>query len=69
MEKAFMERRMAQIKRRYEAGRKYAKQECAALAGAAETPEVPEDCLDDSDFEAGYNAYLEEPDSAPAAAS
>lgn len=68
MKKAFMERRMAQIERRYEAGRKYARQEAAALAGMAEDPKVPDDCLDNSDFEDGYNDWLTEPDSAPISA-
>ena len=46
----------------YVKGREYAAQKAAALAGMAEDPEVPEECLDDSDFERGYNEYLEEPD-------
>ena len=43
-------------------GREYAAQEAAALVGMAEDPEVPEGCLDDPDFERGYNEYLEEPE-------
>jgi hypothetical protein len=68
MESTFMERRLAQMESRHEAGRKYAKQECAALAGMAEDPKMPEECENDPDFEAGYQAYLEDPD-APSTAS
>ncbi len=59
----FMKRRMAQIAARYEAGRAYAKEEMAALAGMlTRVPEVPEGCEGNSDFEEGYYAYLDEPD-------
>ncbi len=47
---------------RFKAGWKYAEQENAALAGMAAQPEVPADCGDeDSDFFAGYEAWLEQP--------
>ena len=54
----YADKKQIQIKSRYNAGREYAKQECAYLAGMAVEPEVPEGCLGNGDFQVGYDGYL-----------
>lgn len=47
---------------RFAQGQRYAKEEVASLAGMAETPEIPEGCEGDPDFERGYHHHLDQSD-------
>lgn len=51
--------------RKFRLGQKYAEQENGALAGMAEMPDVPPDCENDPDFEAGYWAWLDSGEGTP----
>ena len=52
---------MTYIDKAYVAGRKYAKEESASLAGVWPDPSIPNEYLGHPEFERGYEDYLNEP--------